>query len=1049
MKKAILLLTLSAACLSSWSAPVSQQQARALAADFMARKGITTLESQPRKAPQFSTGAEVAAPAYYVFNASAGEGYVIVSGDDRTAPVLGYADQGTFDADHLPEGLAWLLQSYEEQLSRLDKTTPAASTTATAAARMKTPGETARRSLEPLLQSLWNQGSPYNLLCPRYYNEDGTEGNLSATGCVATAIAQVMGYYRYPEKTVRSIPGYIQTYDTSEGTKSVRLNTIQRGSEIKWDQILPIYDGTSTAEQDTAIAELMYWVGMGCKMGYGSQSGAGFSEGINALINYFGYDDGTHIAYRGQYTIQGWADLLYSEIATGHPIAFAGTNTGGAHAFVLDGYDIDGLFHLNWGWGGMNNGYFRIDVLAPDDQSGIGASLTPDGYNMGQEAIILRLPDDERNAKQYVLNANDWEIRDGGRRFFTNFVNWSGVSSQWDMGLAEVLTDGTLEPLSTSLGVQLGTNTFVGREFVISGLSQGLHRLVPVSKRSSTKEWLTQQSRFVYYILTEIDANGQVVQTTQHPIEDIVVDTIAFPGSLKVGDDQPVCATFSNRADEYFHEIHLFASLTDDKGKSFCRTAVTMTEGGQTTTTFTFKPTAAGTWNVWLATDDSGRNIVGQATVEISAEGVQRTSNLRYVTHTVTNRSNGVVYGTRMQGKVTVMNQHTSEPYDGTLRLWLFKLNTSNGMYYGANSVYHDVHIDPRRTTQVDYYFDNLEMGAQYVMSILYVEGGDIQDGGLRQMGTTGVGVVYWQQNQTMRGQAVSNVITTPSAAVAIDLTGLSGRYQDVRPNTNPNTLYILDSGAEVPQGLLGRNVVRGAQADSICLTDGFSFFSPQRFSAARAVYRRQLVPQVQWETIALPFAVSQLPQGIEVRSFDRQDDAGQVCFSPVGSMLANVPYVLSAAASQSPRYDAEGALIPDSLCLTAADVQFSSTSEAPMVVGTSDYRFVGTTTTTGISAGYVLNGAGTAFEPVAALTQVAPFRACFSSLTEAGQSAGQILIGTPQVLGIEAVSVAADGWRSSAAAADGWRDLSGRRIASPQHPGVYINNGRKVVVAP
>ena len=103
----------------------------------------------------------------------------------------------------------------------------------------------------------------------------------------------------------------------------------------------------------------MYWVGMGCKMGYGPSSAAGFPEGVNALVNYFGYDDGTHIESRGNYTIAGWNELLYNELATGHPIAFAGTNTGGAHAFVLDGYDMDGLFHVNWGWGGLDNGYFR------------------------------------------------------------------------------------------------------------------------------------------------------------------------------------------------------------------------------------------------------------------------------------------------------------------------------------------------------------------------------------------------------------------------------------------------------------------------------------------------------------------------------------------------------------------------------------------------------------------------------------------------------------------------------------------------------------------
>ena len=114
----------------------------------------------------------------------------------------------------------------------------------------------------------------------------------------------------------------------------------------------------------------------------------------------------------------------------------------------LDGYDIEGLFHINWGWGGLDNGYFRIDVMAPDDNSGIGASSTPDGYNMGQDAIIgLRLPDDvQAETQQPRLTVNDWEIR-RGNTFFANYVNWAGFTATWDMGIGYVDETGTLVPV--------------------------------------------------------------------------------------------------------------------------------------------------------------------------------------------------------------------------------------------------------------------------------------------------------------------------------------------------------------------------------------------------------------------------------------------------------------------------------------------------------------------------------------------------------------------------------------------------------------------------
>ena len=126
-------------------------------------------------------------------------------------------------------------------------------------------------------------------------------------------------------------------------------------------------------------------------------------------------------------------DLIYNEIASGHPVAIAGTATGGAHAFVVDGYDGDGLFHLNWGWGGGSDGYFRIEILNPGDNSGIGASSSSDGYSMGQEALILRLPDDVEADDMAMMTINDTEIR--GTEIFSNYINWTGETNSFDYGI--------------------------------------------------------------------------------------------------------------------------------------------------------------------------------------------------------------------------------------------------------------------------------------------------------------------------------------------------------------------------------------------------------------------------------------------------------------------------------------------------------------------------------------------------------------------------------------------------------------------------------------
>ena len=152
------------------AAPVTRQQARRQAQQFMTDKGLTLSEQAVRHAPKKSKGSQPSDDAYYyVFHAADDKGFVVVSGDDRTAPVLGYCDRGELDENHMPEGLQWLLQMYCDQMDRL----PASTTAPSEEPSKVKAAATARRHIEPLMRTLWNQGHPYNLLCPRYYNDDG------------------------------------------------------------------------------------------------------------------------------------------------------------------------------------------------------------------------------------------------------------------------------------------------------------------------------------------------------------------------------------------------------------------------------------------------------------------------------------------------------------------------------------------------------------------------------------------------------------------------------------------------------------------------------------------------------------------------------------------------------------------------------------------------------------------------------------------------------------------------------------------------------------
>lgn len=243
--------------------PISKEQAHETARAFLAGKGITmTTDATPAyKARRRSAAAEVA--GYYIFNAGGDRGYVIVSGDDRTEAVLGYTDSGEFDPATAPEGMMAWLKGYLEFIDRLDSEGVTKETAERKARQMK--AQKVRHAIQPLVTSRWNQGDPYNLLCPRYYNADGTQGDRSATGCVATALAQVMYFYKWPDAVVKSIPRY--SFDSNG--HQISMPSIPKGTEIDWANMTDIYDGQSTDVQKNAVAELMVYVGTGVKMGYG------------------------------------------------------------------------------------------------------------------------------------------------------------------------------------------------------------------------------------------------------------------------------------------------------------------------------------------------------------------------------------------------------------------------------------------------------------------------------------------------------------------------------------------------------------------------------------------------------------------------------------------------------------------------------------------------------------------------------------------------------------------------------------------------------------
>ena len=276
---------------------------------------------------------------YYVFNKSNKEGYLILSADDCMPAVLGVVEGNSFDYDKLPDNMKWWLSQYDVSISSYS-----------AKGRKYASSSTAKKDIEPLLGDIqWNQGAPYNMLCPTI------EGKETPTGCVATAMAQVMGMWQWPKRGYgkNEYQMFAPSYD-EEGNSVYGELTMARDftqSKYKWDKIVPVYYGGETEERKLAIAQLMYDCGVATNMEYRSTGSAtGLSYAVNALVRNFSYDKNIRLEYRKFYDDDVWEDMVYDNLSKGMPLVCSGQKFFEAHSYVCDGYLADGnLFHFNWG----------------------------------------------------------------------------------------------------------------------------------------------------------------------------------------------------------------------------------------------------------------------------------------------------------------------------------------------------------------------------------------------------------------------------------------------------------------------------------------------------------------------------------------------------------------------------------------------------------------------------------------------------------------------------------------------------------------------------
>lgn len=562
MKKHLALLIASVAIsFSLYAEPVSLSQARRIAENFLGKQSKSIKSTIT---PRVKGVASASNAPYYIFNSD--NSFVIVSGNDALGDVIAYGDNGTFSLEGAPSNVTTWLSNYARY---------AEEATTSTARHIKAAGTPV---VEPLLGNiLWGQDAPYNDKCPTYSNQ-GTTTNYYV-GCVATAMSQIMRYYKYPEKGTGKY-----SYVSNVGELSADFGN----TTYLWDDMLESYAGTSTQAQRDAVATLCAHIGISVNMTYEPAGSGAFSQVVpGAMKDYFGYDKGVSYLVRDYYTSEEWMALIKKELDAKRPVYYSASNDDGqgGHAFVCDGYDSNGFVHINWGWKGKSNGYFMVNYMNPDD---LGIGSGSGGYNTGQEIIIGIQPSGKPNALDFIHSLYGYtrfsaSVNGGSCMAMTYIVNED--SYDFNGSIAAVLTqNGNIKAVLATQDLSLkGVNPssknitdmayFTMRDIpVTADVADGNYHMSFAYKAAGNSEWTILRHSMGYPSYAEVTASNKQLNITTHVVspDAELTKRITFDGEVYAkGSAYASFAVFNKSTEVFLNNIRLKLTSVSDPSKSY------------------------------------------------------------------------------------------------------------------------------------------------------------------------------------------------------------------------------------------------------------------------------------------------------------------------------------------------------------------------------------------------------------------------------------------------------------------------------------------------
>ena len=1002
--------------------PLSQDQAHANAVAFLRRvRPGATLSTAPVHRAVLPGTLSPDSALFHVFAlAGDGGGFVIASGDSCAVPVLGYVSEGPFCADSLPANLSAWLQGYAAELAWAR-----AGGAASVSSYSSSSTSSERVDVDYLVPTLWGQGSPYNADCV-------FSRTTCYTGCVATAMAQVLYYWGVLQGYTHGSTS-LPSYTTSSMRYSVAA--LPALDAFDWSNLEATYTSATSTASQSAVAQLMRYCAQSVGMDFSSSgSGASSTDIVPALRDCFSYDSAVHYVSRSSFTAAAWDSVMYAEVSAGRPVLMSGIDGDElvGHAFVCDGYQAStGLYHFNWGWTGSYNGYFALEALQPGGTGTGGTASNLGDYSVYRDAVVgIQSPSGQSRATQPydLLTAESVYLM--GDTLLTRSSRHQDASGATLMGVVMNTTGSTLT-LNYDYALFTPGDTLVrrfgvgGQATVLPGygayftatldlgsrLPYGTYYLRPVGQLLGDTAWLPLPGSDKHYVEVLVDETC----VTLRPAFQVEASVLS----------QPSGSAYSNQL-----------CLLNTGQEELSTTFVALVDGSATQYLESYAaPGACDTLTL------SHTGLVDASSTFILSDVYQAV--LPFVADTTyadvewdmqwegyidaSNRLYGDTYSARL-----ILSNRGSHAYvhDATVTLFPYGGRPSQG-----TTLTLPVSLSPHSSGAYAFSFDDLTDDVTYDLQLTYYTATStstllLSDYGCALTPTRGI-VVATPAGLTYAPD--SEGATVPSDAYYVDL-----RHTDaiatLTAGSSSSTLYILPSGSLHIASLTGKNTVFGTTASSVTLDLAHGFQTPVSFTAGTLT--ATFAPQREgWQPLALPFAPDTLPGGLTLAL------PSALCGDTLSFALSTALPAFCPGFAYVP-----AELVGDTLVFTATSATVPSDTLARLPIGDVDL-FVAPACDT-IPFALALSASADAFVSDAQPLPVAPLDAYALRYSA---PATPLVLDLPQP---DATAVAAPVLSTrDAAAGAGVYNLQGMRLgdtlppAGSLRPGLYLHQGKKYLI--